>query len=259
MGDPESDEHLRIFKCLVDTGSDVLRYTVERKMLINTSFEQYLNQNKHKFYHQFEKRRFKRCCFRKPHNCVVNGKMDKKIFFKMYNKKAELDTQDCLDRFEVNADISLDKLDLSDLNFFLWNSATLSTQEEQSLQSIMSTRSAICHSSSSRKYSLNELKNFWLSLKNDLLLFAEPHHYKKSIEREITTLSNCSLSKTESKKVIDKMKNIFHELKLVGYYCLFCHIKKNYVLLFTVQANDTYMHFSLCGNKTKRQNVVYAY
>lgn len=158
MGDPESDEHLRIFKCLVDTGADVLRYTVERKMLINTSFEKYLNQNKHKFYHQFEKRRCKPCCSGNPHNCVVNGKMDTKIFFKMYNKKAELDTQDCLDRFEVNADISLDKLDLSDLNFFLWNSATLSTQEEQSLQSIMSTISAICHSSSSREYSLNELK-----------------------------------------------------------------------------------------------------
>ncbi|VDI01227.1 Hypothetical predicted protein [Mytilus galloprovincialis] len=214
MGDPESDEHLRIFKCLVDTGSDVLRYTVERKMLINTSFEQYLNQNKHKFYHQFEKRRYKPCCSGNPHNCAVNGKMDKKIFFKMYNKKAELDTQDCLDRFEVNADISLDKLDLSDINFFLWNSATLSPQEEQSLKAIMTTRSAICHSSSSREFSLDELENCWLSLKNDLLLFAEPNHYKKSIEREITTLRNCSLSKIESKRVLDKMKKLFHEIKL---------------------------------------------
>lgn len=225
MGDAESDEHLRLFKCLVDTGADVLRDTVERKMLTNTSFEQYLNQNKHKFYHQFEKRRYKPCCSGNRHNCLVDGKMDKKIFFKMYNKMAELDIQYCLDRFVVNTDISVDKLDLSDLNFFLWNSATLSTQEEQSLQSIMSTRSTICHSSSSRKYSLKELDNFWISLKNDLLLFAEPYRYKKSIEREITTLRNCSLGKTESKKIIDEMKTLFHELKLVSYHCLFRHMK----------------------------------
>ncbi|CAG2231780.1 unnamed protein product [Mytilus edulis] len=92
----ESNERHRIFKCLVYTGSDVLRDTVKRKMLINTSFEQYLNQNKHKFYHQFEKSRYKPCCSGNPHNCVVNGKMDRIMFFKMYNIKAELDTQDCL-------------------------------------------------------------------------------------------------------------------------------------------------------------------
>ncbi|CAG2244697.1 unnamed protein product [Mytilus edulis] len=57
MGDVESDEHLRIFKCLIDTGSLVLRNVIGIKLLNNysISFVQYLENNKHQFYHQFEK------------------------------------------------------------------------------------------------------------------------------------------------------------------------------------------------------------
>ncbi|VDI00682.1 Hypothetical predicted protein [Mytilus galloprovincialis] len=191
MGDDRSDDHLKIFKCLIDTGADVLRSTLERKVLNNNAitFEQYLDNVKHQFYHQFEKNRNKPCCLHSPHvNCNVNGYMDKKIFQKVYNKTSELDTRQCLDRFKVKGGVSTDELDLSDLNFFLWNSKMLSPQEKESLQTIMTIRSYICHPESTQCYSITELENVWISLENDILLFAEPYRYKKMVTLQITTL-----------------------------------------------------------------------
>ncbi|XP_052085742.1 uncharacterized protein LOC127723222 isoform X1 [Mytilus californianus] len=222
MGDDGSDEHLKIFKCLVDTGADVLRSALERKVLNNNviTFEQYLDNVKHQFYHQCEKNRNKPCCSQSPHvNCNVNGYMDKKIFNKVYNKKTEVDTHQCLDRFEVKAGISTDELDLSDLNFFLWNSNTLSLQEKQSIQTIMTIRSDICHPESTHCYSITELENIWLSLEDDILLFAEPYRYKKMVTLQIVTLKKYKVSEIESKRIINEMhielEKILRELKLV--------------------------------------------
>ncbi|CAG2209443.1 unnamed protein product [Mytilus edulis] len=71
MGEDESDEHLKIFECLVNTGALVLRSSLERKVLHNIpiTFEQYLENTKHQFYHQFERNRNKPCCSGQPHNC----------------------------------------------------------------------------------------------------------------------------------------------------------------------------------------------
>ncbi|CAG2204068.1 unnamed protein product [Mytilus edulis] len=221
MGDDRSDDHLKIFKCLVDTGADVLRSTFERKVLNNNAitFEQYLDNVKHQFYHQFEKNRNKPCCSRSPHvNCNVNGYMDKKIFEKVYNKTSELDTRQCLDRFKVKGGVSTDELDLSDLNFFLWNSNMLSPQEKQSLQTIMTIRSYICHPQSTHCYSITELENVWLSLENDILLFAEPYRYKKMVTLQITTLKKYKINELESKSIINEMatesEKIIREIKL---------------------------------------------
>ncbi|VDH95734.1 Hypothetical predicted protein [Mytilus galloprovincialis] len=221
MGKDRSDDHLKIFKCLVDTGADVLRSTFERKVLNNNAitFEQYLDNVKHQFYHQFEKNRNKPCCSRSPHvNCNVNGYMDKKIFEKVYNKTSELDTHQCLDRFKVKGGVSTDELDLSDLNFFLWNSNMLSPQEKQSLQTIMTIRSNICHPESTQCYSITELESFWISLENDILLFAEPYRYKKMVTLQITTLKKYKINELESERIINEMatesEKIIREMKL---------------------------------------------
>ncbi|CAG2236236.1 unnamed protein product [Mytilus edulis] len=110
------DDHLKILKCLVDTGAEVLRSTLERKVLNNNAitFEQYLDNVKHQFYHQFEKGRNKPCFSQSPDvNCNVNGNMDKKIFEKVYNKTSELDTHHCLGRFEVKVGVSSEEFDLN--------------------------------------------------------------------------------------------------------------------------------------------------
>ncbi|XP_076084550.1 uncharacterized protein LOC143055298 isoform X2 [Mytilus galloprovincialis] len=220
MGEDESDEHLKIFECLVNTGALVLRSSLERKVLHNIpiTFEQYLENTKHQFYHQFERNRNKSCCSGQPHNCYFNGNMDKKIFYKVYNKISESNKQHCLDRFEVRPDVSIDKLDLSDLNFFLWNSNTLSQQEVQSLQTIMTIRSAICHPQSSHCYSINDLEQFWISLQNAVLLFAEPDSYKKIVTFLITTQKRSKVNEIESNRIINEMhtesEHITHELKL---------------------------------------------
>ncbi|CAC5423954.1 unnamed protein product [Mytilus coruscus] len=221
MGDDRSDDHLKIFECLVDTGADVLRSTFEREVLNNNAitFEQYLDNLKHQFYHQFEKNRNKPCCSRSSHvNCNVNGYMDKKIFNKVYNKTAELDTHHCLDRFEVKAGVSTDELDLSDLNFFLWNSNILSQQEKQSLQTIMTIRSYICHPESTHCYSITELENVWLSLENEILLFAKPYRYKKMVKLQIATLKKYKVNEIDSERIINEIytesEKITRELKL---------------------------------------------
>ncbi|VDH90673.1 Hypothetical predicted protein [Mytilus galloprovincialis] len=221
MGDDRSDDHLKIFKCLVDTGADVLRSTLERKVLNNNAitFEQYLDNVKHQFYHQFEKNRNKPCCSQSPHvNCNVNGYMDKKIFEKVYIKTSELDTRQCLDRFKVKGGVSTDELDLSDLNFFLWNSNMLSPQEKQSLQTIMTIRSYICHPESTQCYSITELESAWISLENDVLLFAEPYRYKKMVTLQIATLKKYKINELESESIINEMatesEKIIREMKL---------------------------------------------
>lgn len=216
MKNAESDEHLRIFKCLVDTGADVLRNAVENKLLLNNTicFEQYLDSNKHNFYHQFEKHRSRPCCSGNPHSCSVNGIMDKKIFHKMYKQTAQIDKHQCLDRFDIRPGITVEDLDLSDLNFFLWNSRTLSTQEKNSLKAIMSTRSAICHQPSSQVYSINELKTIWISLENDMLVFAVPFRYKKIVQREIRTLRDNKLSTTVSAHIMNEIQHVQTALKV---------------------------------------------
>ncbi|CAG2231778.1 unnamed protein product [Mytilus edulis] len=100
----------------------------------------------------------------------------------MYKKTAQTDKHECLNRFDIRPGITVEDLDLSDLNFFLWNSRTLSTQEENSLKSIMSTRSVICHPPSSQIYSINELKTIWISLENDMLETTDD--LKKCIKNE---------------------------------------------------------------------------
>ncbi|CAC5408289.1 unnamed protein product [Mytilus coruscus] len=220
MGDEESNEHLKIFKCLVDTGADVLRSAVERKLFNNNAitFKQYLHNAKHQFYHQFEKNRSKPCCSGNPHNCYVNGNMDKKIFNKVYNKTATSDTHHCLDRFEVKAGITTDDLDLSDLNFFLYNSNTLSQQETNTLQTIMSIRSSICHPDSSHCYSIDELQNIWLSLEQAVFFFAEPYRYRKLVTMHIKTLRSCKVHEIDSQKIINEMRTesekILNELQM---------------------------------------------
>lgn len=211
MKNAESDEHLRIFKCLVDTGADVLRNAVENKLLLNNTicFEQYLDSNKHNFYHQFEQHRSRPCCSGNPHSCSANGIMDKKIFNKMYKQTAQIDKHQCFDRFDIRPGITVEDLDLSDLNFFLWNIKTLSTQEKISLKAIMSTRSAICHPPSSQVYSINELKTIWISLENDMLVFTVPFRYKKIVKREIRTLRDNKLSTTVSAHIMNEIQTAF--------------------------------------------------
>lgn len=225
MAETES-EHLQIFKCLVETGADVLRNVVETKLLNknSVSFHQYLDSNKHQFYHQFQKNRNEKCCLETSHGCGVKGNMDKKIFNKVYKQTAQNNTSTCLDRYEIQHDISVDDLDLSDLNFFLWNSGSLLRQEQVSLQEIMSIRSDICHPSTLYKHSLDELKQFWVSLEDAILLFAEPNRYKKSIRREMSSLRNQKFSTQEIAKLIIEMRaqseKIMNAFKAVSFKCL---------------------------------------
>ncbi|OPL33680.1 hypothetical protein AM593_07135, partial [Mytilus galloprovincialis] len=123
----------------------------------------------------------------------------------MYTKRTAQNTRNCLDRFEINASISLDILDLSDLYFLLWNSRLLSTPDENSLKKIMFIRSEICHPPSSRSYSIVELKRYWSDLESAVLVFAEPKCYKDIVEMQIKTLQNCNLNALESAKIIEKI------------------------------------------------------
>ncbi|CAC5423113.1 unnamed protein product [Mytilus coruscus] len=210
MGDAEDDDQLLIFKCLVDTGADVLRGAVERKLLNITGIqlETYLDNSKHQFYHQFEKNIRKPCCSGSPHGCNITGIMDRKIFYKMYQKTAKVDTSQCLDRFTINPGISVKSLDLSDLYFILWNSGTLSVPERESLQTIMSIRSAICHSPSSNSYSKIQIKDYWLSLETAILLFVEPISYKSLVERQIALLRESKPCTRETEQILQALMEV---------------------------------------------------
>ncbi|XP_063427634.1 myosin-9-like [Mytilus trossulus] len=170
--------------------------------------DQFLKTNKHFFYHQYEKR--KPCCGQ-LHGCAIKGNMDKQIFNKVYLKNGETDTSSCLDRY-VPKTVSVDNLDLSDLNFFLWNKGSLSSQERQFMQSIMLVRGHICHPPSTNIYSNTELTQMWTTLGDAIEHFAEPPRYKKMVVMQIQTLKTTRLSEVEADQILQRMENMKQEI-----------------------------------------------
>ncbi|CAC5423126.1 unnamed protein product [Mytilus coruscus] len=217
-----TEDHLKMFHCLVDTGADVLRNLAEICLLDNKkkSFYQFLEDEKHYFYHQFEQKIL--CCECPPHGCTVSrGKIEAHVFNKVYEFKKErinkshtvkngMTNQKCLHAIHTR-NVILDDLDLSDLNYFLWTKGKLIPQETAAIKIIMDTRNRICHPSSTTGIGLYELNNMWTELENAILDLSQPERYKNMVKMCIE--SHRERQERETGKILHGMNQIKETVK----------------------------------------------
>lgn len=234
-------DFLLLFQCIIDVGAEVLRDFTEEKIKTNYNtddFGIFLGKTKHHFYHQSDKKKLP-CCECPSHGCSIptTGKMDKKIFDKLYPFNSSMKwpkghikrndgciIQNCICR--LNANISLiEDLDLSDLNALLKGLPAMKTPmispiEAQLISDMMTVRGKVCHAVSTTTFSEPDLINLWGQFTNALynLYPGQPKHVKwlkKSIETsKKTILSDEEIKELMSTKdMLPTMKDVAVDIK----------------------------------------------
>ncbi|CAG2228689.1 unnamed protein product [Mytilus edulis] len=220
---PEERELLRLYKCVVDTGTDVLTAFAKYKLLptYNGNVKQYLNDKKHELFHLWKSRKLL-CCECPPVGCnhKRTGHMPTWIFQKLYDDTGPEErthivrnnrtiVQVCLHKY-VTRNIAIHELDFSTILFLLRNLGVLSQNETASLDLITTTRSQICHAYSMNSFTMAFLNTTWTKLENALVDLVDPP-FKRIIRNDIKQLREADLKK---ERITVLMKNV-EEVKLI--------------------------------------------
>ncbi|XP_052086378.1 uncharacterized protein LOC127723680 isoform X2 [Mytilus californianus] len=213
---PEARDLLRLYKCVVDTGTDVLTAFAKYKLLptYNGNFKQYLDDKKHELFHLWQSQKLL-CCACPAAGCNLKrmSHMSNWIFKKIYEdngtenrghivRNSRNIVQVCLHKY-VTRNIAIHELDISTISFLLRNLAILSQNETTSLDIITTTRSQICHAYSMNCYPMALLNTAWTELENALIDLVDPS-FKRIIRKEIKQLRKADLEKEE---ITELMKN----------------------------------------------------
>ncbi|XP_052086369.1 uncharacterized protein LOC127723673 [Mytilus californianus] len=223
----EAQELLRLFKCVVDTGTDVLAAFAKVKLLptFNGNFKQFLDDKKHEIFHLWQSKKLS-CCECPPagYNFKRKSHMDNWIFKKIYDDSGPEErrhiirnsgnvVQVCLHKY-ITRNIAIDELDISVISFLLRNLSVLSQNETSSLDTITTTRSQICHAYSMNCLPLIFLNTAWTALENVLVDLADPS-YKGMTRKQIKYLRKVDLEKeeiTELTKHVEELNIVLHEV-----------------------------------------------
>ncbi|CAC5417726.1 unnamed protein product [Mytilus coruscus] len=225
---PEAQDLLRLFKCVVDTGTDVLTAFAKYKLLpaYNGNFELFLDDKKHEIFHLWQSQKLL-CCACPSAGCNLKrmNHMGNWIFKKIYDdsgpenrghivRNSRKVVQVCLHKF-VTRNIAIDELDISVVSFLLRNLANLSPKETFALDMITTKRSQVCHAYAMTCYPMALLNTAWTELENALLDLADPS-YKRIIQKQIKYLRKVDIEKeeiTELLKNVEEVNLILQELK----------------------------------------------
>ncbi|XP_071144026.1 uncharacterized protein [Mytilus edulis] len=222
---PESRELLRLYKCVVETGTGVLTAFAQNKLLAayNGNIKQFLDDKKHELFHLWQSKKLS-CCGCPPagYNFKRMSHMDNWIFKKLYagngpeNRSHILRNgrdvvQVCLHKY-VTQNIAIHELDISAISFLLRNLIILSANETTTLDIITTTRSKICHAYSIKCYPMTLLNTTWTELENALVDLADPS-YKVIIRQQIKYLRKVDLEKEEITKLISNVEEVLQEVK----------------------------------------------
>ncbi|CAC5417707.1 unnamed protein product [Mytilus coruscus] len=221
----EVQELLRLFKCVVATGTDVLTAFAKYKLLptYNGNFQLFLDDKKHEIFHLWQSQKLL-CCACPTSGCNLKrmSRMDNWIFKKIYddnglenNRKI---VQVCLHKY-IKRNIAIHELDISVISFLLRNLANLSQNENTALDIITTKRSQICHAHSMNCIPLTVLNTTWTELENALVDLTDPS-YKGIIRNQTKYLRKVNLEKEE---ITELLKN-FEE---VNYKEIYAGKKKN--------------------------------
>ncbi|CAG2254400.1 unnamed protein product [Mytilus edulis] len=224
----EAQELLRLFKCVVDTGTDVLTAFAKDKLLTayNGNFKHFLDDKKHELFHLWKSRKLL-CCECPPAGCNLTQTvhMPNWIFKRIYDETGPVErrhivrhgsniVQVCLHKY-VTRNIAIHELDFSTILFLLQNLAKLSQTETTSLDVITTTRSKICHACSTNCYPMTLLNTTWTKLENALVDLVDPC-FKQIIRRDIKQFRKADLEKeeiTELMQNVEEVKIVLEELK----------------------------------------------
>lgn len=209
----EQRELLKLFKCIIDTGNEVLCAFFDMKVLsvpkYGGNFSKFLEEEKHFFFHQWEQKKVM-CCACPQFGCSIGRitKMKTWIFQKLYEANGIEDPthiikhrgciqQLCLHKF-VARKITVHELDISILAFFLRIFATkcMSACENSSLDIVCSCRSSICHSWSSKCFSMADLNNMWKDLETHLVNLSDVR-YQRIVGKQIQAFRKLEIDREE--------------------------------------------------------------
>lgn len=216
----EEQELLRLFKCVVDTGADVLVPFAEHKLLhlYNGNFERFLDDKKHEIFHLWQSKKLL-CCECPPAGCKLKrtGHMENWIFKKIYDNNGHEDgghvvksrgqvVQMCLHKY-VTRTIGIHELDIIALAFFLRNLATLLPNENAALDTITTCRGQICHAYSMNCYHMVVLNTAWTELENALVDLTNPS-YKGVIKKQVKYLRKVEIDKEEITELLKYVQDV---------------------------------------------------
>ncbi|VDI79133.1 Hypothetical predicted protein [Mytilus galloprovincialis] len=225
---PEVQELLRLYKCVIDTGADVLVPFAEDKLLktYNGNFERFLDDKKHELFHLWHSKKLL-CCACPPAGCTLKrtGHMDNWIFEKLYDdvgiehtghiiRNSGKVVQMCLHKY-VTRNIGIHELDTVALSFLLQNFATLLPNEDTALVTIKRNRNKICHVHSPNCYDMTFLNTAWAELEKSLVDLTSPS-YKGVMKKQISYLRKVNLEKEEITELLKHVQDGIKEIETLN-------------------------------------------
>ncbi|CAC5415366.1 unnamed protein product [Mytilus coruscus] len=220
----EQKELMRLFKCVIDTGTEVLFAFFDLKVLSKTkyggNFNKLLKLETHFFYHQWEPKKTM-CCACPNTGCSIKriSKMEPWIFKKLYDTSGIEDTthvikhggciqQLCLHKY-VAKDIAAQELDISVFSFLLRVMAytCMTASQKSSLESVCLCRSSICHAWSTKCFQLTELNKLWIDLETHLINLSEVR-YQRIIKLQIQNSRKLEIDSGEVAELSKQITNV---------------------------------------------------
>lgn len=228
MSSPESKELMKLFKCSTDVATQVVCAFTDSKLLHTYAgnFEKYLEDNKHYFYHQWEKK-YTPCCDCPPAGYTISrNRMDNWIFNSFYSdtgivnynhvlKKEGIIIQRCLHKY-IARNIRLDNLDITVLYFVLVNSGTLDGQEKTAVETIFNKRNLICHAWSTKCFSMIQLQDIWKDMEAAVSNLTNPY-MMPIVKSQIQSMRKYDFDKEEIASLSNKLDTL-NEVSSSGRY-----------------------------------------
>ncbi|XP_071138752.1 uncharacterized protein [Mytilus edulis] len=220
MSSPESKELMKLFKCSTDIATQVVCAFVDTKVLPQHggSFYKYLEDEKHFFYHQWEKKKIA-CCDCPAAGCTIHRvkKMENWMFNTFYDdtghvhrnhflKTGQTTQQICLHKY-VARNIRLDNLDITILCFILLCSGTLTVTEKLAVETIQNKRNMICHTWSTKCFSMTQLNDIWTEIESAACSLTNPY-MRHIIQSQIQSIKQCDIEKEEITLLTSKIDEI---------------------------------------------------
>lgn len=217
-----SDDLLRLFKCYVDTVTAFLSDFADDKVLQTSgkTFQSFLDDEKHFFYHQFEQKRTP-CCKCPPPGCSIRRirKMNKMMFDTFYESTGTVEPghevvhggclqQRCIHRY-VARNITLDDLDTTIICFLLYTKAALNPTEEAHIGTILKYRNDICHIwSTPNSYTSINTSKIWQELDVAILGLIPKPARQKMMKTFLQTHRQYQIEKEDSKAIAEVLKKV---------------------------------------------------
>ncbi|VDI68205.1 Hypothetical predicted protein [Mytilus galloprovincialis] len=220
MNSPESKELMKLFKCSTDIATQVICAFVDTKVLPQHggSFYKYLEDEKHFFYHQWEKKKIA-CCDCPAAGCTIHRvkKMENWMFNTFYDdtghvhrnhflKTGQTTQQICLHKY-VARNIRLDNLDITILCFILLCAGTLTVTEKLAVETIQNKRNMICHTWSTKCFSMTQLNDIWTEIESAACSLTNPY-MRHIIQSQIQSIKQCDIEKEEITLLTSKIDEI---------------------------------------------------